>query len=141
MNDELIYIDTNCYMDYFENRRDNLRPLGDFAYNLLRKSIECEYKIIISSLVIDELEANGFGSKILGLIKDLREINKIVYSEECKEDEESARAIRKDRKTPFKDTKHAVISHRCGAKFFVTRNMKDFAELNDLVILKYPENL
>jgi len=52
----LIYCDTNIYIDYFENREDNLRPLGTFAFELLRRTIECEFTIVVSDFVISELE-------------------------------------------------------------------------------------
>ena len=141
MNNELIYIDSNCYIDHFEGRVDNLRPLGDFAYNLIKKAIECEYKIIISSLVIDELEFNGFGEKIKELINDLKEVEKLVYAEETEEDDKKARSIKKDKQTSLNDTKHAVIASRKKAKYLVTRNIKDFEKLQNLVKLKFPENL
>ena len=141
MNDEPIYIDTACYIDHFEGRIDNLRPLGEFAYNLIRKSIECEYKIIISNLVIDELEFNDYGKKIQELISDLKEADKLIFVEETSKDEEKARKIKNKRNTALNDTKHAVIANRAKAVFLVTRNMKDFEELQDLVTLKYPENL
>ena len=54
------YLDTNIYIDYFLNRIDKLRPLGDFAFNLIKKIVIGEYKLIISDLVILELEHNGF---------------------------------------------------------------------------------
>ncbi len=141
MNDEPIYPDTNFYMDHFEGRVDKLRPLGEFAYNLLRKSVECEYKIIISSLVIDELEFNGLGDKIKELIGDLKDVHKLIYAEETENDEKKARQLRQKLKTSLNDTKHAVIANRMKAKFLVTRNMDDFKKLQHLVELKYPENL
>mgnify|MGYP006296621571 FL=1 len=52
---ELIYIDTNIYIDYFLNRKDNLRPLGDFAHELFIKTSQCKYKIIISDWLEKEL--------------------------------------------------------------------------------------
>jgi predicted nucleic acid-binding protein len=141
MNDEPMYPDTNFYIDYFENRIDRLRPLGEFAYNLLRKSMECEYRIIISSLVIDELEFNGYKEKIEELMNDLKELNKLVYVEESDEDNKKAHKLKREKHTSLNDTKHAVIANRVKAKYLVTRNMKDYGDLQDLVQLKYPENL
>ncbi len=141
MNDELIYLDTNIYMDYLENRTDRLRPIGEFAFNLIRKSINCEYKIIISSLVILELKFNGYNQKIQELIHGLKMFNKLVYIQEAEEDDKKARQIRREMQTPLNDMKHAVIAHRMKAKFLVTRNIKDFERLHWLVSVIYPENL
>lgn len=137
----MIYIDTNCYIDYFEGRVDRLRPLGEFAYNLIRRSIECEFTIVISSLVIDELEFNSYHNQISELIQELKKYNKILYSEEQKSDEINTSLIVKKKKTPFNDTKHAVIANRLGVKYFVTRNFKDFENLNNLVDVVFPENI
>jgi len=68
----LIYLDTNIYMDYFENRSDGLRPLGDFAFNLLRRCFECEFSIASSVLVAKEAEHNGYGGELQRLNKKLR---------------------------------------------------------------------
>lgn len=141
MDNELIYPDTNFYIDYFENRVDRLRPLGEFAYNLLRKSMLCEYKIILSSLVIDELEFNGYGEKIKDLIKSLKDLDKIIFIKESEDDDRKARKLKKERNTSLNDTKHAILAQKSKALFLVTRNMNDFTELQDLIQLKYPENL
>jgi predicted nucleic acid-binding protein len=39
---ELIYVDTNVLIDFFLNRKDALRPIGDFAFELFKKSIDCK---------------------------------------------------------------------------------------------------
>ena len=36
----LIYPDTNFYIDYFEDRRDNIRPLGEFAFSVLKRAFK-----------------------------------------------------------------------------------------------------
>lgn len=43
-----IYLDTCIYLDYLMDRKDNLRPLGEFAFQLLKRTFECEFEIIIS---------------------------------------------------------------------------------------------
>ncbi|MBD3304093.1 hypothetical protein GF343_03035 [Candidatus Woesearchaeota archaeon] len=55
---KLIYVDTNIYIDYFDGRTDYLRPPGEFAYQLLKRTFNCEFRIIVSSLVVDEIEYN-----------------------------------------------------------------------------------
>lgn len=92
-------------------------------------------------MVIDELKFNTFGDKIKELINDLKELDKLVYAEETEEDDKKAREIRKQRQTPLNDTKHAVIAKRAKAIYFVTRNVKDFEELQDLIKVTFPETL
>ena len=134
-------MDTNIYIDYFDGRVDNLRPLGEFAFNLLKRVLECEFQIIISSLVLDELEYNTYKENMLSLIKDLKDKNKLLIIDVNEEDIKNANKVKKERKTSYNDTLHAVLANRIKADFLVTRNLKDFEELLDLVKVVLPENL
>lgn len=49
------YVDTCIWRDYWENRSDNLRPLGEFAVKFFNKIVENEDIIIISDLIIKEM--------------------------------------------------------------------------------------
>jgi rRNA-processing protein FCF1 len=70
---ELIYLDTNIYLDYLESREDRLRPLGEFAFRLLQRTLKCEFKIVISDVVNKELDRNIEADKIKGILDDLKE--------------------------------------------------------------------
>jgi len=137
----IIYLDTNIYMDHFDGRVDNLRPLGEFAFQIIRRTFECEFMIIFSSLVLDELVYNGYEEKINELIRDLKEKGKIISTDCNEDDKRKANKIRKEKNTGFNDTVHALIAKRIGADYLVTRNVQDFIELQDLVKIVYPENL
>ena len=136
-----LYLDTNIYIDYFDGRVDNLRPLGEFAFNLLKRALDCEFQIIISSLVLDELEYNTYKENMLSLIKDLKEKDKLLIIEVNDGDVNNAKRIKKERKTSYNDTLHAVLANRIKANFLVTRNLKDFQEFFDLIKVVLPENL
>ena len=137
----LIYLDTNIYIDFFEDRTDRLRPLGEFAFGLIKKSLDCHYKIITSNVLIDELMHNGYEKEIIELTSKLKIAKKLINVEFKEGDNMILHTLIKERKTPFNDTKHAILAQRAGAKFFVTRNMKDFEELQDLITPVYPETL
>ena len=141
MGELLIYMDTNIYMDYFDGRTDRLRPLGEFAYQVLKRAINCEFKIIISGLVLEELFYNTYEENIKRILSDFAANNKVIKIEASSEDIGRARQIVKDRKTSFNDTLHAVLAKKANADFLVTRNLKDFYELQDLAKLALPENL
>ncbi len=136
-----IYLDTNIYIDYFDGRSNGLRPLGDFAYELLRRTFQCEFVIIISPLVLDELFYNTYEKKINRLMKDLKEESKVISITETETDRMEARMLAKQRKTDFNDTLHTVLASRVKADFLVTRNIQHFAQLHDLINVCYPENL
>ena len=128
-------------MDHFDARVDHLRPLGEFAFEILRRTYQCEFKITLSSLVIKELLYNDYGKQIKDLIEYLKEKDKVIMVEVTDEDIKKARIISQERKTPFNDTLHAVIANRVNAAYLVTRNLKDFYELQDLVKITFPEEL
>lgn len=137
----LIYLDTNIYIDYFDGRVDRLRPLGEFAYQILRRTFECEFTIVTSSLVIDELAYNGYLEKFKALLAELQSKQKLVRVNILPSDGERAKRITNERGTSFNDTLHAVVAQRMHVDYFVTRNLKDFQELLDLVEVTLPENL
>ncbi|MBW2986099.1 PIN domain-containing protein [Candidatus Woesearchaeota archaeon] len=141
MSELTIYIDTNIYLDYFDGRTDRLRPLGEFAYQLLKRTLECEFKIILSSLVLKEIFYNSYEERINNFLPDFKSKNKIIKITADAKDIKKTRKICKERKTDFNDTLHAVLAHKINADFFVTRNLKDFYKLQDFVHLKLPENL
>lgn len=78
INMALIYLDTNVYLDYWEARSDKLRPLGEFAYSVLRRSLECEFVILISDLVLTELRSSIEDAEIKAVLSSLKENNKLV---------------------------------------------------------------
>lgn len=128
-------------MDHFDGRVDKLRPLGEFAFEVLRRALECEFIIIISSLVLDELVFNTYEENITQLIKDLKEKGKLINTDCSEDDKKKAHDISVKRKTNYNDTIHSVIAKRMNAEYLVTRNVKDFFYLQDMVKIVYPENL
>jgi predicted nucleic acid-binding protein len=137
----LIYIDTNVYLDYLEIRTDRLRPLHDFAFQLFRRTFSCEFTIACSQLVINELHYNIQQERIDELFRDLKQLNKIIMVGISRKDKMLAHKLVRDRGTPKDDTIHAIVAKRLGASYLVTRNIKDFAGLQDIISLALPENL
>jgi len=133
----LIYPDTNFYIDYFEDRRDNIRPLGEFAFSVLKRTFKCEFKIVISDLVIDELERHISEQRIAHLVKELEDVNKLVTVKQDYDDVEKARIL----PTHQDDALHAVLAAKAGAKFLITRNIQHFLNVRHLIQPILPENL
>ena len=46
------YLDTCIWRDYFENREDKYRPLGEWEFRLIKKIIAEELEILFSDLII-----------------------------------------------------------------------------------------
>lgn len=138
---QLIYLDTNIYLDYFENRNDYLRPLGEFAFNLLRKTINCEFDILISSLLNDEIRANGYQKQMQELISVLEVRHKVINVEISVKDKVNAAFLSKQHNKPFSDVLHYFIAKKNNAELFVTRNIKDFPTLDGYPEIVFPENI
>lgn len=141
MMNELIYLDTNIYLDYLENREDRLRPLGEFAFRLFQRTLKCEFKIIFSDLVNKELEKYIEEDKIRNILDDLKESEKLVDVAITSEDREKARMLTKDKKANFNDALHAVLAQKAKASTLITRNIEHFADFQDLIDIQYPESI
>lgn len=133
---ELIYIDTNVYIDYFLNRKDKFRPLGDFAFELLRKSLDCKYTIIISKWVLDELGFFISEKEITELIQWMESKEKVIFIMTSKED-----VLEAKKKAHWQDALHAILAKKANANYLVTRNIKDYSNFSDVLNIVLPENL
>lgn len=137
---ELIYIDTNVYLDYREARVDKMRLLGEFAYNLIKRAVGCEF-VVTSDIVLKELGNHLDGPSIGRIFKDLRYYNKLELVESFLEELEKAKNLAPQRNSSRNDVAHAMVAKRAGARFLVTRNLKDFENLSDFVEAVLPEKI
>jgi predicted nucleic acid-binding protein len=124
---KLIYCDTNVYMDYFLGRHDRFAPLDEIAAQIFKRAISCEFSIIISRLLLVELERYDLSEEMLRLTRALGK--KTIYVEDDADDRELARRI----PTHFDDALHIAIALRHGAETIVTNNLADFLCAHDLV--------
>ena len=131
---ELIYIDTNVWIDFFLNRKDKLRPLGDFAHELLIKTTQCKYNIVISDWLLKELTKTNHINSYKELEKQLLNLNKIEY---IKTDYKDISYAKKEKH--WHDALHEILAIKSNALYLVTRNLKDFK--GDDITIIYPENL
>lgn len=129
------YLDTCIWRDYFENRSDRFRPLGDWAFELIRKILEQGNVIVCSDLVLEELH-------IAGLDKDIKQFldtvnwGAVMMVTSKRDDVAEAIKLSKNLKIPQKDALHAVLAKDQKA-ILVTRD-KHFLEI---IESKKPEDL
>ncbi|MFT4312179.1 MAG: type II toxin-antitoxin system VapC family toxin [Candidatus Woesearchaeota archaeon] len=133
---QLVYVDTNVYLDYLFNRVDRLRPLGDFAFEFFRKCIQCSYTIVISDWVLVELQKNASDKHIQSLLDWFVECNKIVWVEQSKEDVQKAKVF-----SHWQDRLHEILAKKAGARYIVTRNIRDFLCSGDSIQIQLPESM
>ncbi len=134
MAEKRIYVDTNVYMDYFEDRKDNLKPLGELALQLFERTFSCEFKIIMSSLVLNELKKWNHLEDGTDFIAKLKGMNKVEFVNENSEDRESA--SRRKEGSHYADRLHYVLAEKAKAELFITRNWTDFYGLGDIPVLQ-----
>jgi predicted nucleic acid-binding protein len=130
------YLETNIWLDYFENRSDGLRPLGEFAFLFLKKTIETKSVLCYSNVIISELNTVLTKEDInlkFNVIK-----NNLKYTESTKEDYFFAKKITSSFNIHFTDAFHAAIASRTGA-VLITRD-KHFDCL-DFIEVKKPEEV
>lgn len=137
-----IYIDACIYLDYFEGRVDKLRPLGEFAFNIFRRAVECEFTIVVSDLVIFELEKHIKNKDILKeLLNKLDNLGKIIKMKRSKQIVAEAKKISQQHHVHIADAFHLAFAKISGAEYLVTRNLKDFPQIYKELKIVLPENI
>jgi len=131
------YFDTCIWRDYYENRSDNYRPLGDWALALIKK-IQKEGGIIFySSVVFRELKKEYSLEQIEEMFSAFISIlQKVEYNFYHVQE---AKILNQIRNIGFSDALHAVLA-RDNAAILITRD-EHFIDLVDIVTIKKPEEL
>lgn len=134
-----IYCDTNIYMDFFLGRKDYLRPLDEFAYQIFKRVEGGEFSLIISDHLLYELENNlEDTTKITELLQPLSKKGRVVKVFKSREDILKAKEISKEH---WKDALHAILANKAKAVYLLTRNIPDYAGCEHLVEIKFPESI
>jgi len=104
------YLDTAIWKDYYENRSDRLRPIGEWALAFINKAVEEGSRILYSDAMIRELNKYHTMDKINAILS-------IVRNEDCLEkvsidrkQVQEAKEISRKRNVPFGDALHAVLA-------------------------------
>lgn len=136
------YLDTGIWRDYYEDRRDNMRPLGEFAFNFLRACLEKKIPVLVSDAVVIELrryfpqeKVDEIFSFFKGIIVNMT-VTPEQYSEARKE---LAKRLKVGNKLPFDDVLHAVVAKHHGAVLIARDN--DFDFLHEIVEIEKPEDV
>lgn len=133
------YVDTSIWRDLHENRRDNLRPLGEWAFELFRKIRTNKDIALYSDIILNELLTYFNLNEINALFQNKLPLNalKKVDIYECQTKE--ARILSKTLGIPWADCLHAILA-RDNDAVMVTRDAH-FWQLSDIANVKKPEDL
>lgn len=134
---ELYYVDTAIWIDLYEDREGYMNePLGYFALNLL-SLIKMKHRLLISDLLLRELESFYSIPEINGMINPFEKIiTKVQVSPKQKNE---AQLIFTTRKLPKGDILHAIVARDMNA-ILITRD-KHFQQLRDICSYYKPEDL
>ncbi len=136
---EKFYLDTAIWRDYYENRKDKFRPLGEWALYFLHKTIKNKNIILYSDFVVKELENKYSIDEINNIFRIIKKRNLLVKVKISKKQIKKASMISKKRKVAFGDALHSILA-RDNNSILISRD-KHFQELTDIVKIKKPEDL
>jgi len=135
---EKFYVDTSIWIDLYEDRKGyNNEPLGDFALKLFAMVKAKDNKLMISDILIRELERYYSIEEINGMMKPFTKIIGKIIS--IKEQRVEARMIALERNLPPGDVLHAILA-RDNNLILISRD-KDFRMLTDISKCYKPEEL
>ncbi|MDD2531896.1 MAG: PIN domain-containing protein, partial [Candidatus ainarchaeum sp.] len=130
------YLDTNIWLDYFENRSDGLRPLGEFAFQFLKDSLNFNCEIYYSNFTLFELK-NKINEKEFTRALEFIKKN-LIFIESTKQDWKEAQNLSKKTNLHSADALHLVIAKKNDCTL-ITRD-KHFDSI-DLIEIKRPEEV
>ena len=132
------YVDTSIWMDLYEDRTGfNNEPLGDYALKLFILIRAKKNKLIITDLLVRELEMNYSLEEINGMMKPFENIiEKIIAT---KEQRNEAKRFAEERNIPPGDVLHTIIA-RDNNLILITRD-KHFRQLEDISKHYKPEDI
>ncbi len=132
------YIDSCIWIDYFENRSDKFKPLGEWALNLINKIINEDSFFVLSDHILKELEFY-YSKEELNSFLNIIPKKLINYTNTNKKQIKEAISIKNKLKIPFGDALHAVLA-RDNKSIMITRD-KHFYRLSNKFNIKKPEDL
>lgn len=139
---ERLFLDTNIFLDFYFDRKDSLKPLGEFAFRLIQEAINCKYFVLTSETNIKEickvteLSLEDVWDRILS---DLSKANKIKVIDFSQKQYEEAKEISAKENLPIADCIVAILAKDNNATV-VSRDWHH-EELLDIVEVTTPEEL
>ncbi len=137
-------MDTNVFISYLDEEYG--RKITDFleyySGEVFKRTLSCEFSIIISDLTIEEMLRKGKVSegRLKTILKNYQTINKLEILYPDAKDYEQALYLGKERGIHHADALHAVLSKKAGATL-ITWNLKDFNPVKDWIEVKSPKEL
>jgi len=132
------YLDIAIWRDYFEDRRDGLRPLGEFAFQFLKNCEKKGCRVLYSGLVVQELKSDYSRERVAEVFSSFKHfLVKVPISNE--QISEARRISLSIKETHHKDVIHAILA-RDNCAVMITRD-RHFDDLTNFVEVAKPEDI
>jgi predicted nucleic acid-binding protein len=133
------YFDTSIWRDFYENRTDRFRPLGEWAFELFKKIIREKSVVLYSDVVVEELLLY-YSQEEIGRIFNIVEIKGLLEIVPIShEQKREAHSLKNQLNIPFADCLHAILA-RDNSAIMVARD-HHFELLREITESKKPEEL
>ncbi len=131
-------MDTSIWRDYFEDRKDNIKPLGEFAFQFLKNCEKTGCQVLYSGLVVQELKEHYSRERISEVFSSFKHfLEEVPISKE--QISEAKKISLTVKESHLKDIMHAILARDYGA-IMITRD-KHFDSLSGLVEVFKPEEV
>jgi predicted nucleic acid-binding protein len=135
--EERYYLDTSVWMDFYEDRKDSSKDIGELAFKLLSKLLASKSKIVVSEFLQMELGTYYSSEEIRGMTMLFEKF--IIKAEFSEKQLDEAKRIAGERKLPKGDVVHAIVA-RDNDAILVSRD-KHFQQLKDICKVKKPDEI
>ncbi|MEK6887021.1 MAG: PIN domain-containing protein [Nanoarchaeota archaeon] len=133
------YLDSSIWRDLHEDRKDKFRPLGEWAFELLKKIRKNKDKVLYSDLVVDEL-MKAFNENVIKELFSIMSNGGLLEKVNVeKKHVKEAVELKHKYNIPFGDALHAVLARDNNA-ILVARD-HHFEEIQHIIKAKKPEEL
>ena len=132
------YLDTAIWRDYFEDRGNGIRPLGEFAFQFLKNCDKKGCKVLYSGVVVHELKRDYSDERIKQVFSSFERFLEIVP---ISNDQylEAKKLSRIKTESHESDILHVILA-RDNKAVLVTRDFH-FDTLRDIVEIRAPEEI
>ncbi len=124
-----VYVDTNVLMDFLLSRRSS-------SSTFLMNAVACKYSLILSDVVLAELDYNGLSGEAERLCAFFEKQRKLCLLHSTAQDRANASAIVQSESTSFNDALHGVMAERSDAQLLLTSNTKDFKHITQIRVVR-----
>lgn len=132
------YLDTAIWRDYFEDRKDSIRPLGEFAFQFLKNCEKKDCEVLYSGLVVQELRSYYSEERVAEVFSSFRHflVEVPISNGQISEARKISSSVQG---THLKDALHAILARDNNA-IMVARD-RHFGPLEDFVEVAKPEDI